>query len=104
MKKYCIFLTVFVLTLSLFTGCGCTPRDETGPAMPTMDTTPTVPATSAPILPTTEPTQEATADTGMAPETGGGMNGETGPDMATGDVTDNTVPNGTNNARGRRIR
>lgn len=58
MKKTLIFLTVLVLTLSVFTGCGCTRRDAGMDTSPSTEMTilPTnIPETTAPLLPETEP-------------------------------------------------
>lgn len=60
MKKTCAILAVMVLTVSLFTGCGCrnsAPANTSEATMPTM-------ATSAP---TTEMTTEATTQPTTAP-------------------------------------
>lgn len=97
MKKYCIFLTVFVLTLSLFTGCGCTPRRGTEPM-----TTPavTVPATIAPTVPATHPvTEPATTPTHESIPGESGVHGTEGSGAMEG-----TTPNEENNARSRRVR
>ena len=92
MKKYGIILTILVLTLSILTGCGCTPQKETGPAAPTRNTAPTVPPTQVTIPETIIPdmTTDTTEDAASAP---------------TGDMTDSTGPNsGDMMTRGRRTR
>lgn len=101
MKKYGIILTILVLTLSILTGCGCTPQKETGPAAPTRNTAPTVPETTA--VPTVPPTQVTIPET-IIPD----MTTDTTEDAAsapTGDMTDSTGPNsGDMMTRGRRTR
>ena len=71
MKKFTVLLTVLVLTVSMFTGCGCTRRGAQMETMPPTEMTilPTnIPETTAPVLPSTEPMTvpptEATEDTG----------------------------------------
>ena len=59
MKKYTIIATILVLTISLFTGCGC----RNSRPMPT-----TVPTTLPTTVPTTEMTQPTTQPT-TVPET-----------------------------------
>ena len=83
MKRTLIFLTVLVLTLSVFTGCGCTRRDAGLDTRPSTDMTilPTnIPETTAPLLPETErptmpmteaPSESATEDVTM--DTGDGI-------------------------------
>ena len=104
MKKYCIFLTVFVLTISLFTGCGCTPQNKPGPTTPIRDTMPIVPETTVPATVPTTPSEEATTVPETIPaETG--MSGITEPGMdATDGIMDNTAPSGDAAARSRRMR
>ena len=82
MKKYTIFITVLVLTLSMLTGCGCTRRKDEMETVPTQKETimPTVPATVEPnvtdaILPTYDSMEpsgalDATETTGPVHETG----------------------------------
>jgi len=82
MKKYTIFLTVLVLTLSMLTGCGCTRSKNEMETVPTQKETimPTVPATVEPnvtdaILPTYDSMEpsgalDATETTGPVSETG----------------------------------
>ena len=72
MKKSYAILAAAVLTLSLFTGCGCrnsAPAPTTAPTtMPTMATT--VPTTEATTVPTTAPTTaptDATIQDGNGP-------------------------------------
>lgn len=84
MKKFMIFPAALILTLSLFTGCGCsrqmpetiTPSDAT--VAPPLTTT--APATEAATVPSTRPTEhinptephasapEGAATEGMIPE------------------------------------
>lgn len=105
MKKYCIFLTVFVLTVSLFTGCGCTPGGgNEGPSLPTRNTTPMIPETN---VPATVPSESATTvpntrpiETMIPSESESGMVGT----EATGDITDSTGPSAEGSARSRRMR
>lgn len=64
MKKIYAFLSAAVLTLTLFTGCGCrnsAPAPTTETTMPTMATT--VPTTEATTAPTTEMTTAPTDST-----------------------------------------
>ena len=61
MKKFAILLTVLVLTISMFTGCGCTRRGAETDTMPSTEMTilPTnIPETTAPIMPSTQPMTE----------------------------------------------
>lgn len=73
MKKTCAFIAVMVLTLSLFTGCGCrnsAPANTSEPMlMPTIDTSvPTTQMTTeATTEATTEPTTNATIEDGNGP-------------------------------------
>jgi len=79
MKRYATLLTVLVLTLSLFTGCGCTPGGNNGATVPTRATTPMVPETNIP--PTTMPAESEAATQGTDSGTNGangGMNGSSG--------------------------
>lgn len=104
MKRYFIFATVLVLTLTLFTGCGCTPGGGEGTIPPTRNTMPSVPETT---VPATTPSEAATTvpDTRpietMAPsESEGGMTDND----ATGGISDSTGPSSEGNARSRRMR
>ena len=61
MKKITMLLTVLVLTISMLTGCGCTRRGAGMDTEPSTEMTilPTnIPETTAPILPSTEPTAD----------------------------------------------
>lgn len=57
MKKYCMIAAVMVLTLTVFTGCGCT--KNRGPA----NTKPTEMTIAPTVLPTTMPTEHTTIPT-----------------------------------------
>lgn len=116
MKKYCLFLTIFVLTLSLFTGCGCSPQKETEPVLPTRDTTPMIPETLIPTTPSEEATtlpesmpaesgmDGAEGDTGNGGQNGGQTGGQNGGNGTSGDMTDSTSPGFNDMARGRGMR
>ncbi len=119
MKKYSILLTVLVLTLTLFTACGCTPMGETEPTTPSKPTTPpTIAPTAAPTAAPTEPTAEVTipmpsGSEGMDDAMGGngatGENGGNGTDAeggANGGAADgaNGSTNDGNTTRSRRTR
>lgn len=73
MKKTFAFMLAMVLTLSLFTGCGCrnsAPANTSEPTlMPTVETSaPTTQATTeATTMATTEPTTNATIEDGNGP-------------------------------------
>lgn len=104
MKKICIFLTVFVLTVSMFTGCGCTPGGGEATSLPTRNTTPMIPETN---VPATVPSESATTapetrpiETMAPSESESGMAGT----EATGDITDSTGPSAEGSARSRRMR
>lgn len=105
MKKYCLFLTISVLTLSLFTGCGCSPQRATEPALPTRNTAPVVPETLIPTTPSEEATtlpESMPAESGIIGTEGiNGNNGHAG--EATGAVTESTAPMANDAARGRRM-
>jgi len=91
MKRYATLLTVLVLTLSLFTGCGCTPGGNNGATVPTRATTPMVPETNIP--PTTMPAESEAATQGTDSGTNGangGMNGSSGGMNGTNDATEAT--------------
>ncbi len=107
MKKYCLFLTVSVLTISLFTGCGCTPQNVTEPTMPTQNTAPAVPETLIPTMPSEEATtvpESKPAESGTTGTDGAtDDNGQGGAIDATGDITDSTSPMARNGAGSRRM-
>ena len=87
MKKFTVLLTVLVLTVSMFTGCGCTRRGAQVETMPPTEMTilPTnIPETTAPILPSTEP------DTEPVTEPTENMDTMTTEDGITGSITDET--------------
>lgn len=87
MKKFSVLLTVLVLTISMFTGCGCTRRGAQMETTPPTEMTilPTnIPETTAPILPSTEP------DTEPATEPSENMDTMTTEDGITGSITDAT--------------
>lgn len=87
MKKFTVLLTVLVLTVSMFTGCGCTRRGAQMETMPPTEMTilPTnIPETTAPILPSTEP------DTEPVTEPTENMDTMTTEDGITGSITDET--------------
>lgn len=87
MKKFTVLLTVLVLTVSMFTGCGCTRRGAQVETMPPTEMTilPTnIPETTAPILPSTEP------DTEPVTEPSENMDTMTTEDGITGSITDET--------------
>ena len=87
MKKFSVLLTVLVLTISMFTGCGCTRRGAQMETTPPTEMTilPTnIPETTAPILPSTEP------DTEPATEPSENMDTMTTEDGITGSITDET--------------
>lgn len=68
MKQVIAILTALVLTLSLFTGCGCrnsAPANTTEATMPTMTTA--APTTEATTMPTTEATTAPTIQDGNGP-------------------------------------
>ena len=86
MKRFATLLSVLVLTLSLFTGCGCTPGGNNGATVPTRATVPMVPETNIP--PTTMPTEAPTIPTEsqeVPRETDGGMNATSSATEATAD-------------------
>ena len=63
MKKFSVLLTVLVLTISMFTGCGCTRRGAQMETTPPTEMTilPTnIPETTAPVIPTMPPTEAPT--------------------------------------------
>ncbi len=74
MKRISIFLTILVLTLSLLTGCGCTPGGGTNPSVPGTATTPTAPVTQ----PATEPPTQVPTQAPTMPQESMGENGSTG--------------------------
>lgn len=89
MKKISVIMAVFVLTVSLLTGCGCTRQGAGMNTEPNTEMTilPTnIPETTAPIMPSTEPMTEAptqmpTESAPMGTEDGGitdSITGETG--------------------------
>lgn len=87
MKKFTVLLTVLVLTVSMFTGCGCTRRGAQMETTPPTEMTilPTnIPETTAPILPSTEP------DTEPVTEPTENMDTMTTEDGITGSITDET--------------
>lgn len=87
MKKFTVLLTVLVLTVSMFTGCGCTRRGAQVETTPPTEMTilPTnIPETTAPILPSTEP------DTEPVTEPTENMDTMTTEDGITGSITDET--------------
>ena len=92
MKKTTILMTVLVLTISLFTGCGCTRRDPNLDMAPTTEMTilPTnIPETTAPILPSTEPLTEPTIDETLETatvDTGDGITDNITGDISTGNT------------------
>lgn len=95
MKKITALMAVLVLTLSLFTGCGCTRRGQNMDTMPSTEMTilPTnIPETTAPVIPTTEPVTEPSMGETTESETSGTEEGIAGSDM-TGQM-------GTGNAMG----
>ena len=80
MKKFTVLLTVLVLTVSMFTGCGCTRRGAQMETMPPTEMTilPTnIPETTAPILPSTEPMTEPVTEPTDATDTMSNDNGIT---------------------------
>ena len=104
MKKALILLTALVLTLSVFTGCGCTRRDagmDTRPStemtvLPTNipeTTAPLLPETEAPTVPATEAPTDGTKDEGISDDAANGTG-------ATGDAT-NSSESATEGARNR---
>lgn len=106
MKKICIFMSVMVLMVSLFTGCGCTPQKETMPTIPPKATSPTVPATVAPTIPATQPATEPATDaaTMPLPDMDGSETGVIGSEEATTDASDASGPMEGRTDRSRRIR
>ncbi len=97
MKRYALFLTILVLTLSLFTGCGCTPQGNSGQEAPTRTTNPIVPETNIP--PTTMPSEEATTPDTMPSESENG-NGGSDSSMAGGNGTDSGMTGGNGSGSG----
>ena len=103
MKKYGIFAAALVLSLSLLTGCGCTPQKETTPVIPNRPTTGTTPTQTMPTMPemtegqgsesmgpddttvpengfASTPSEEATT---TAPESNSGTQGQSGMEGST---------------------
>lgn len=103
MKKLCISALVLVLTLSVFTGCGCTNRRNPTGMMPTdMTIAPTTVPTTAP---TTTPTEEMTMPTmDMTEATGNMIPDNTSSTETTDSNGDSTSTDSTGNARHRTIR
>lgn len=104
MKKYCILVLALVLTLAVFTGCGCRKQDPMD-MKPTDEMTiaPTVKPTDAPTEQTQTPTQRPTdaPDATIIPDVTGGEETGTGSDMGDMDATGGTE---TGNARNRPMR
>lgn len=100
MKKLCTSALVLVLTLSVFTGCGCTNRRNPTGMMPTdMTIAPTTVPTTAP---TTTPTEEMTMPTMDMTEATGNMMSDptdTMDNSAPMDNTDSTETTGTGRSR-----
>ena len=97
MKRYALFLTILVLTLSLFTGCGCTPQGDSGQAAPTKTTNPIIPETNIP--PTTMPSEQATTPETMPSESANG-NGGSDSGMTAGNGTDSGMAGGNGSGSG----
>lgn len=100
MKKYCMLATVLVLTLSVFTGCGC--RKQVPETRPTTEATimPTVATTEHPTAATTEHPTTATEHT-VIPD---GTDNNATEGTTHNNATDNTAATGENNARNRAAR
>lgn len=99
MKKYAIFALTFVLTVTLFVGCGCTNQN--------MDNTsaPTVLPTNEEIWNTTEAATRATTESTMATRPSETTEQGNGPLEDSAGVTGNTnnteTDNESNTAQGR---
>ncbi len=96
MKKYAIFITVFVLTISMLTGCGCTRRRDDMDTQPSQQETilPTIPDTIEPnVTDTVMPTYDSMEPSGTdAPTETTGTQDETGTSDSTGGAAEATGP------------
>lgn len=97
MKKIWILALTFVLTATIFTGCGCTNTNKNPASTPTGMTEPlqTVPPTQSTTIPTTQPTRPTIMET--TPTETGLMEDFTIDPTVTSDSTEATQENRSRN-------
>ena len=109
MKKHCIFALVLILTLSVFTGCGCRRQEPAGRNPTEMTIAPTVAPTAAPTEHTAAPTENTAAATApVVPDTtdhaGTEATNHNGTEATHPGNTESTTAAENNNARARTVR